>query len=64
MYENEQSPDLPPEEFVGRVLKVGPYNPPALLIKFGGRLDTGETWTDTMHFHNRQEFDHCAQIIE
>ena len=67
-YENQHSADYPSQVYQGRVLNVGPYMPPSLLIKFAITLqpgdEGGEECVHSMEFKCRYEFDQFVQIIE
>ena len=68
LYEDPLSADLEGQVYQGRVVAVGPYWPPSLLIKFALKLQPGdaggEYCTHSLEFKSLKEFDQLVEIIQ
>ena len=68
LYEDPLSADLEGQVYQGRVVAVGPYWPPSLLIKFALKLQPGdaggEYCTHSLEFKSLKEFAQLVEIIQ
>ena len=68
LYEDPLSADLEGQVYQGRVVAVGPYWPPSLLIKFVLKLQPGdaggEYCTHSLEFKSLKEFAQLVEIIQ